>query len=281
MDDELLYGVAGRWWKRSGFRDPDVFMRAAFGAGFDLVSLYGSLPAALVSACGQVRSHEETLEHHSVLPFYRPYMSQAMFGHLSCIGIHTPTRGRLCGQATIALTQVRYCPVCAVRQLEEDGVAAWQRSHNLPYVRACWLHGCGLISVAVRYERFPRLIPREMGGVRPASADDHLFANESRRLLLDSGGFATATAIAAAWRRYLHDCFGGYAATARAFLDTFSPETLATYGMAANEVSIATRVRKLAEGKAAARSPVFALLLSRMVSADDYAYIMREGAADW
>lgn len=275
MEDELLYSVVGRWWKRSGFSYPDGFMRVAFGAGFDCVSVRASLPAALVSTCGSVRSHEQALEQHTVLPFYRPYMAQVMFDRLSRVGTDAPTRAQLCGLASLTMNDVRYCPLCALRQFEEDGVAAWLRSHNLPFVQACWLHGCELVAESLPNAKWPVLVPHTLGGVRPTPEGQQRFASESRRLLLDSGDFASASAIAAAWHQYLCDRFGGFRAAARAFLSAFPAATLAEHRIEASEISVTARIMALAHGKAAARNPVFALLLSRLVSADDYASIMR------
>jgi hypothetical protein len=278
IDDELLYGLGGRWWKRSGLRDPEFFMRAAFGPTFDSGSLRGSLPAALASTCGVVCTHEQALEQHTLLPFYRPFMNASLFGQLSRADStedQAPARARLRGQASITINELRYCPLCASSQVGDEGIATWLRSHNLPFVRACWLHGCALISTRLSTDKRPKLVPRTLAGVQSADVDDRTFAIDCRRLLMDSRELAGSAAIATAWRHYLSSRFGGFSGAARALLETASGATLRKFQIAANETSVTYRMRNLADDRAAARNPVFALLLKCLLPEQDFSSILR------
>lgn len=62
---------------------------------------------------------------------------------------------------------LKYCPECVHNDLDEFGVAYWHRSHALPFIRSCWRHGCDLVELDFKGNKYA--LPEQGGGVVKSS----------------------------------------------------------------------------------------------------------------
>lgn len=145
IEDELLYGLVGRWFIQSGFKSWRKFLIAAFGTRPTLSSREVIVSLALRSAHAEVASTSLAAEQLTVLPFHRPLMKRSTYAtfrtaaslkSLASVRVSPITSG-----ATAAKdAYIQFCPFCASEQREKLGFATWLRSHNIPGVDMCLTH---------------------------------------------------------------------------------------------------------------------------------------------
>ena len=285
LDDELMYGLVGRWNARSGFKTPTRFMVAAFGPTYDMGSARRSLPVEIKSACGVALDLGAATERLTLLPFYRPFMEPALVKLLCELprsGASKPVRLPSVGKLSISSPALMYCAICCEEQFRTAGVVTWSRAHNLPGVSTCWAHGCrlGSVKVSAPILRFvlpppnPTLLPR-------ASRREHWYAMLARDHLLAGGDALTAHQRAEAWgavtRSRGESVRSGTFRVAEAFLKAYPVDFLSQIGIGPSVDAIAQRIRLLASGRLVA-SPVFALLLSQVTHDGGIAGFLRAAA---
>jgi hypothetical protein len=92
----------------------------------------------------------ELLAAHSYLPLYQPFTKVAVYEQLRT----TLLDGDLARLLALARTRVlaggpvRYCPLCAAKEVLQSGYAVAHRSNQISGVMTCSEHGVGLISFA-------------------------------------------------------------------------------------------------------------------------------------
>ena len=114
--------------------------------------------------------YEQLVWHHSVYPYSTAFMDSGT--RLRARG-SVMERNRPASQATVVQNGVlkgelrRYCPACVQTELKLDGESYWHRSHNLPGVRTCHVHGTFLWSCEIPVSlasRTPMELPHEIAG---------------------------------------------------------------------------------------------------------------------
>lgn len=114
---------------------------------------YGNLDSA--------KDYEEMIMNHTLFPFYYSFEikdnhspeewagkplkeSPALMKYDMVSGkYHKETH---CLTSPFSLSEIRYCPECMKEDLKKYGFASSRVQHNMPYVHACYIHGCGLIT---------------------------------------------------------------------------------------------------------------------------------------
>lgn len=152
IEDELLYGFAGRWFIQSGFQSWRKFFIAAFGSQADFSSPKLIHCPELRSTIGVVASSSWVAENLTLIPFYRPLLGMTTYS--TFMEASTPGTIKLMrsGQhkgRDPEYHRLAFCPFCAADQIDRNGFATWLRSHNLPGVDMCLKHRIRLHSIQI------------------------------------------------------------------------------------------------------------------------------------
>lgn len=154
LPDELLYSFVGRLAAENSLGSPKRQVQALFGNKNIIPSI--DLPSALTSLQKRLgtnspwRSVLDMINIATLYPYHRPFL--------------TPSRDKLVesilfdggGKALKVLMGrvangfgaadfLRYCTVCTGSDINTYGTPYWHRSHQLPGVTTCYLHGCELL----------------------------------------------------------------------------------------------------------------------------------------
>lgn len=134
----------------------------------------------------------------TLFPYHRPFLSneqgrKALHILLNGGGIGLKTLIGRVANGFGANVSLRHCPLCAVADLAQYGMSYWHRSHHLPGVTSCYLHGINLcehieIDIA-RHRQQIVLAPSIVDPVRRANKSDSRqenFAKISHELLFSS-----------------------------------------------------------------------------------------------
>lgn len=146
--DEILYSILARAYVRSGNISPSSANREFFGnpsvtSTVDLPSNLDSLVENFPLNCNLTT--EELIIEHTLYTFYAPFLptdrAKTLFKLMkedNGAGIHTKT-GIMA--STIKLpSYLRYCPSCAIDDLNLYGELYWHRIHQVPGVLICTKH---------------------------------------------------------------------------------------------------------------------------------------------
>ncbi|GAB6064255.1 TnsD family Tn7-like transposition protein [Deferrisoma palaeochoriense] len=155
LPDESVMGMCARYQVLAVHCSARESLRALFGRGMPVTSsnlptYVGLLADRLPPDIGLTA--EEIIEHHTHLPYYRPFrtattvagMIRAMLGRG---GSNAKAVGGLLSGRVGASDPLRYCPICRDADLQRYGVAYWHREHLLPGVLVCAHHEVGLRQV--------------------------------------------------------------------------------------------------------------------------------------
>jgi len=159
---------------------------------------FAAIPPARM-LCGLFDAeYEQLVWHHSVYPYSTAFMDS---GTLSRARLSVMERDRPASQATVVQNGVlkgelrRYCLSCVQTELNLQGESYWHRSHNLPGIRTCHVHGTFLWSCEIPValaSRTPMELPHEVKGRavsrgRPPDALLDLAQLSNRSLHLNQG----------------------------------------------------------------------------------------------
>lgn len=151
--DELLYSGIARYDAILRFT-PIALREQFFGDGARPAAVI-DLPGPLVPLSGRLPRPDllpgqHLLEYHTTFPYYAPFLpadrreraKQALL-HRGPGGVHRMLGARSNGVRAPAF--MRFCPVCAAEHVRLNGEpAAWLRTHQLPGVFLCPIHGVPL-----------------------------------------------------------------------------------------------------------------------------------------
>lgn len=157
--DELLYSAISRYYDRSGyccytFAAEDIFHNKREHPN---VLFINGLTEAAVSAITAHKSMERLILENTMFGCYGRFlprerrnrsfsaMCQMQPGYMNLLYI--PTR------KTKEDKFLRYCPLCVQSDRKTYGETYWHRTHQLPGLRICPLHYCGLVLSTVRTDR--------------------------------------------------------------------------------------------------------------------------------
>jgi len=169
VPEETIFGIVSRYHALTGHPTSGdtliellnrrcVTLGTAFPSGLNRISKDLRLP---------VKTIEELIEGHTILPCFRPFMNHAHYTRIAdsmAMGTATNTKitlGLLASRVG-ADDVLRFCPVCAVADCETIGIATWYRAHQFPGVLVCPYHGVSLVAsdcLAQRLKRTQLFLP--------------------------------------------------------------------------------------------------------------------------
>ncbi|NIA57966.1 hypothetical protein HAV22_30510 [Massilia sp. TW-1] len=169
VPEETIFGIVSRYHALTGHPTSGdtliellnrrcVTLGTAFPSGLNRISKDLRLP---------VKTIEELIEGHTILPCFRPFMNHAHYTRIAdsmAVGTATNTKitlGLLASRVG-ADDVLRFCPVCAVADCETIGIATWYRAHQFPGVLVCPYHGVSLVAsdcLAQRLKRTQLFLP--------------------------------------------------------------------------------------------------------------------------
>lgn len=147
--DELLYSLCARFSARVGYSNAKAVLEELFGAGgtsatIDLSNNLAHLSAALPA--GSSLTPERLIHRHTLLPFFNAFLPPERV-----LQLEADMRGGR-GQAGYMRSGVmasriptpkylRFCPVCTQEDWQQFRNAYWHRTHQIPGVEVCPIHG--------------------------------------------------------------------------------------------------------------------------------------------
>lgn len=147
---EWWYSILCRYHVRSGHAKQQTTVRELFGK--ERVPLGSVFPNGTIrQLCSQLPTElfpvQEMILRHTLFPFYMRCQSLATKDEML---------GRLCRGEMATITGIRkfaeknswrprYCPRCAVEELDRLGEPYWHVDHQIPLLSHCPVHGCRLI----------------------------------------------------------------------------------------------------------------------------------------
>ncbi|QHE59786.1 hypothetical protein FHE72_01080 [Rossellomorea vietnamensis] len=145
-EDELLYSVLARFHQRSGNSSFKSTLIDLFDT--DTILAVTDFTSGLDTLCRKTNmlyNAKELIENHSLLPYYRPFLTKEInekVSNLLCTynstGVHI-SMGII--QTNVSLPQyLKFCVSCYEEDETTFGEAYWHRSHQLPGVYLCPFH---------------------------------------------------------------------------------------------------------------------------------------------
>lgn len=183
LPDELFYSWLARLAALNAVGTPRVILKQFFGCSTLLPSV--DLPTRLLAIEQKLvgllpySSLDERLERCTLLPYHRPFLTQASHSNVCRIMLHGDGRGLKTMMGRVANRfganpALRSCPVCLADSWSRHGSLYWMRRHQLPGVNCCHIHEVQLqsISLQARTYRQRLLLPTsELVGLHPIRAD--------------------------------------------------------------------------------------------------------------
>jgi hypothetical protein len=150
-EDELLYSVICRYMNEAAVEAPTSVLRILFGRivhpSRDLLFDLGQFAEQTQIPWGL--SAFQIAQRYTLLPYYTSYATQARRAAVYEV-INGMKGGQLRTLLGLQATHVqnpstfRFCKQCAKDDMARVGEAYWKRSHQLPGVFACLVHGIAL-----------------------------------------------------------------------------------------------------------------------------------------
>src|SRR5712692_3132820 len=149
--DELLYSICARLSDRMRYRTDGAIHQELFGCNHlkAVVELPSNLDY-LVSVLppGNHYTVDKLIKKHTLLPFYRPFLSPGQLDVLQR-EMRCRTRGALLPRVGnpsryMALRRLRFCTECVKDDRESGEECYWHRVHQIACVQLCPMHGIPL-----------------------------------------------------------------------------------------------------------------------------------------
>lgn len=158
LPDELLYSVFARYHDNSGNESSrktlrDLFlsskMAAITGYSGHLYTLHTLIPGKAIPV-------SYLLEHHTLIPYYRPFISEYRFDQILHNLVHTNCKSIYMWMGLppsgVKMPQfLRYCNQCVPTDRLNFGLAYWHRVHQMAGVSVCPEHQCYLLESLILY----------------------------------------------------------------------------------------------------------------------------------
>ncbi len=177
LPDELLYSWLARVAAHNALGAPRDVLEQFFGCRTLVPSV--DLPTRLLAMAHQLggwlpfASLDELLEAGTLLPYHRPFLTEATCSRVSHSLLHGDGKGLKTMMGRVANRfgahpALRSCPVCMTESWSRSGDMYWMRRHQLPGVNCCAVHGIPLqyTPLHARAHRQRLLLPIAMPGTR-------------------------------------------------------------------------------------------------------------------
>jgi len=155
--DEILYSVWARYSELVSLPYKEDVLQELFGSSQVKPSV--DLPSHLKHFVDQLPyGHSYTLDfflnHHTLLPLYRPFLSCERFSLVQELMIEGNRSAHLVAgigsRGLLSPLWLRYCPICVVEERTRLGECYWHRLHQAPGVEICSKHCVFLENSTVR-----------------------------------------------------------------------------------------------------------------------------------
>lgn len=183
LPDELLYSWMARVAAHNAMGAPRDVLERLFGYRTLVPSV--DLPKRLLAMAHQLggwlpfASLDELLEAATLLPYHRPFLTEATCSRVRQILLHGDGKGlkTLMGRVANrfgAHPALRSCPGCLADSWSRYGSVYWMRRHQLPGVNCCAIHGTLLqcVPLHIRAHRQRLLLPIATPGKQRANQAD-------------------------------------------------------------------------------------------------------------
>lgn len=157
-DNELLYSILARFHLFSGNTSTKDTLINLFGNVNVCATV--DLPSHLKQLCkyisNQAYTPEYFIEKHTLFPYYRPFLPSDRVEKIVNNMIGSNGKG-IHMQAGIMASKIkipsflRYCPVCFLESSRINGIAYWNRLHQLPGVLICLRHNTLLLDSSIPF----------------------------------------------------------------------------------------------------------------------------------
>ncbi|MFD1007489.1 TnsD family Tn7-like transposition protein [Oceanisphaera ostreae] len=140
--DELLLSRLNRYVTMYGVHIVE-FTEKAFGK--DRVSVHPFLPAGIEQLAALIDENKDRIINEQTLAplfflFMPKHAAQLKRLMLACEGAKAFRYSQLASFSSRHTLCLKWCPVCAGKELKELGVAYWHRTHQIPGLTACPFH---------------------------------------------------------------------------------------------------------------------------------------------
>lgn len=148
QDDESAYSIISRLDRRMGLPGSRATLDALFGSqDIAVTSDFPSVIPILSQYSGM--STEEFASKHTILPFYRPFLSEPKYRQVikAMDGEHSNSVFAHIAQSANRVAQndsFQWCPECVIADKARVGTSYWRCSHQLPGISVCPVHGVRL-----------------------------------------------------------------------------------------------------------------------------------------
>ncbi|NUU74304.1 TnsD family Tn7-like transposition protein [Paenibacillus xylanilyticus] len=169
--DELLYSVLARYHHSSGNESGKKTLRDLFSSSnvAAITAYSGHLYRLYTLIPGKAIPISYILEHHTLIPYYRPFIPKYRFEKILHNLVHTNCQSiymwmGLPPSGVKMPRFLRYCIQCVRTDRLKSGLAYWHRSHQLAGVSVCPEHQCYLLESPILYaqkEKKHMFIPLE------------------------------------------------------------------------------------------------------------------------
>lgn len=158
--DELLYSACARYGRRANYPNRRSTVEQLFGS--KSFSAAVDFPNRLESFLGVFPPHNYTadalINRNTLLPFHEPFISneraQQIRGEMKFAGEnHIRMRLGLNIPQVKSSEYLRFCPLCAEKDIEKYGRTYWHRIHQPAGILVCAGHNCFLQNSMVGSER--------------------------------------------------------------------------------------------------------------------------------
>lgn len=162
--NETFYSACARYASQASYGSYSKIMEDLFG--ISTAHVRTDFPSHLQAFLQRLPSgHEFTvdrlIDHHTLLPFYRPFLPRKTSRRIRSIMIDSP-RGisvdALLGIMPLRISPLeflRYCPICIGEDRDRYGESFWHREHQVPGITACAVHAVWL-ETSIVGSRFPQ-----------------------------------------------------------------------------------------------------------------------------
>ncbi|ODB55051.1 hypothetical protein A7311_20665 [Paenibacillus polymyxa] len=158
LPDEVLYSVFARYHVNSGNESSRKTLRDLFSTSNDsAVTAYsGHLYALHTRIPGKAIPVSYLLEHHTLIPYYRPFILENRYNRILQSLVHTNCQSiymwmGLPASGVESPLFLRYCNQCVSIDRLKFGIAYWHRSHQLTGAFVCPEHQCYLLESPILY----------------------------------------------------------------------------------------------------------------------------------
>lgn len=151
-EDECFYSLCARYIEIVKYpcREKsitDLFNKRGLSVAIDLPSSLNIFSENL--GIQNIFSAERVINNHSLFPYYAPFLPRNRVETL--IDAMKSNTGeavhKISGITAASITKpnnLRYCPSCAIEEINQSGILYWHRLHQLPGVFVCPKHYCFL-----------------------------------------------------------------------------------------------------------------------------------------